>query len=166
MNEKPFIGCPVNGYRFFELSKVYRSGAYKLPSPAMTDGTLDFSFSGLKTAAINLLHHYEQTGEDFDRALFAAAYTHRAVEAVATQVKEALSRYPVRALVVAGGVAANSHLRARLSSITTRRGVALHIPPLSLCGDNGAMVAAETHFAYAAGVRAGDDLNASAADGI
>lgn len=154
------------GYRRFARCAAYRSEDYRLPSPAMTDGTLDFSFSGLKTAAINLLHRFEQTGAEFDRAIFAAAYTYRAVEAVARQVEEALARYPSHALVVAGGVAANSHLRARLQGIAARRGVALHIPPLSLCGDNGAMVAAETHFAFAAGVRAGDELNASAADGI
>lgn len=153
-------------YRRFARSAAYRAEDYRLPSPAMTDGTLDFSFSGLKTAAINLLHRFEQTGAPFDRAIFAAAYTYRAVEAVARQVEEALTRYPSHALVVAGGVAANSHLRARLQGIAARRGVALHIPPLSLCGDNGAMVAAETHFAFAAGVRAGDELNASAADGI
>ena len=153
-------------YRKFKKCEAYRSPDYKLPSPAMTDGTLDFSFSGLKTAAINLLHRFEQTGGALDRAVFAAAYTYQAVEAVAKQVEEALARYPSHALVVAGGVAANSHLRARLAGIAKRRGVALHIPPLSLCGDNGAMVAAETHFAYLAGVRAGDDLNASAADGI
>jgi N6-L-threonylcarbamoyladenine synthase len=156
----------VAAYRAFKKSPYYADPAYKLPSPAMQDGTLDFSYSGLKTAAINLLHRFEQTGEPFDRAIFAAAYTYQAVEAVAKQVEEALVRYPSHALVVAGGVAANSHLRARLLGIAKRRGIALHIPPLSLCGDNGAMVAAETHFAYAAGVRAGDDLNASAADGI
>lgn len=157
---------PTAAYRRFKKSEAFRSPDYKLPSPAMTDGTLDFSFSGLKTAAINLLHRFEQRGEAPDRAIFAAAYTYQAVEAVARQVEEALVRYPSHALVVAGGVAANSHLRARLSGIAKRRGIALHIPPPSLCGDNGAMVAAETHFAYQAGVRAGDDLNASAADGI
>ena len=133
----------------------------------MEDGSGDFSFSGLKTAAINLLHHYEQTGEPFDAAIFAAAYTHRAVEAVVKQTDLALKRNgDCRALVVAGGVAANSHLRARLSALCEKRGAELFIPPLSLCGDNGAMVAAECHLSYLDGVRAGDDLNASAADGI
>ncbi len=154
-------------YRAFQKSEIFRSPDYKLPSPAMADGTLDFSFSGLKTAAINLLHRAEQSGAGLDRACFAAAYTYRAVEAVATQVAAALAQNPAcHDLVVAGGVAANSHLRARLGALCERQGVRLHIPPLALCGDNGAMVAAETHFSFAAGVRAGDDLNASAADGI
>ena len=153
-------------YRKFAKSAAYRSGEYNLPSPALEDGTADFSFSGLKTAAINLLHRFEQTGAAFDRAIFAAAYTSRAVEAVIRQVGRMLEKHPSRALVVAGGVAANSHLRARLFELCEKNGVSLYIPPMSLCGDNGVMVAAETHFAYAAGVRAGDDLNASAADGI
>lgn len=154
-------------YRAFKKTDTYTSGAYALPSPAMEDGTGDFSFSGLKTAAINLLHRYEQTGEELDTARFAAAYTYRAVEAVIKQTDLALKQSPdCRALVVAGGVAANSHLRARIGELCEKRGVALFIPPLSLCGDNGAMVAAECHFSYLDGVRAGDDLNASASDGI
>ncbi len=154
-------------YKKFEKTDVYKSGAYALPSPAMDDGSGDFSFSGLKTAAINLLHRYEQTGEPFDEAIFAAAYTHRAVEAVVKQTDLALKRSPdCRSLVVAGGVAANSHLRARIAELCEKRAVSLFIPPLSLCGDNGAMVAAECHFSYLDGVRAGDDLNASASDGI
>ena len=154
-------------YNKFEKTDTYKSGAYALPSPAMEDGSGDFSFSGLKTAAINLLHRYEQTGADFDPALFAAAYTHRAVEAVVKQTDLALKRNPdCRSLVVAGGVAANSHLRARLVALCEKQGISLFIPPLSLCGDNGAMVAAECHFSYADGTRAGDDLNASASDGI
>lgn len=165
-------------YAAFPKCDAMKSGKYNLPSPALTDGTLDFSFSGLKTAAINLLHRFEQTGEEFDRAIFAAAYTHKVTEAVAKQVKEAISRHtgapkaenggagaPLP-FVLAGGVAANSHLRMRISDICAARRVPLYIPPLSLCGDNAAMVAAQAHFSYLAGVRAGDDLNPSAADEI
>lgn len=161
-------------YAAFPKCEAMKSGKYALPSPALSDGTLDFSFSGLKTAAINLLHRFEQTGEAFDRAIFAAAYTHRVTEAVVRQVKEALKRYPCVAsdggaplsFVLAGGVAANSHLRMRITDICLARRVKLFIPPLSLCGDNAAMVAAQTHFSYQAGMRAGDDLNPSAADEI
>ena len=164
-------------YAAFPKCAAMKSGKYALPSPALVDGSLDFSFSGLKTAAINLLHRFEQTGEDFDRAIFAAAYTHRVTEAVAKQVKEAISRHTGPAFggngekkplpfVLAGGVAANSHLRMRISDICAARRVPLFIPPHSLCGDNAAMVAAQTHYSYLAGVRAGDDLNPSAADEI
>lgn len=153
-------------YLAFPRSEAARDAAYRLPSPAMHDGTLDFSFSGLKTAAINLLHHAEQTGVPLDRSILAAAYTYTAVEAVVRQAGEALSRHTGAPFVVAGGVAANSHLRRRLADLCKKHGVALHIPPLSLCGDNGAMVAMATYFAFDAGIRADDRLNASAADGV
>ncbi len=152
------------GYRAFSRHYAKYAGDYRLPSPALTDGSLDLSFSGLKTAGVNLLHRVEQSGEPLDRARFAAAYTVRAVDAVTAQLSAALDRYPATALAVAGGVAANSHLRRELAALAARRGVRLCLPPLSLCGDNGAMVAVATQDAYLAGIRAGDDLNASAAD--
>ena len=80
------------------------------------------------------------------------------------KLSEALDRYPGLPLVLAGGVAANSHLRAALRELAARRGVRLIVPPRSLCGDNGAMIAAEGYHEFMAGHRAGDDLNASALD--
>ena len=80
-----------------------------LPSPALSDGSLDFSFSGLKTAAINLLHRFEQRGEEIDRELFAARYTYEAIEAVYKKLGAALLRYPECDIAISGGVAANSH---------------------------------------------------------
>ena len=154
---------PALGYRRFKKTAAGKSPDYRLPSPAL-DGAPDLSFSGLKTAAVNLLHRFEQLGQDLDRALFAAAYTYEAVEAVAKKAEELLALYPGLPFAVAGGVAANSHLRARLSSLCEARGVRLCLAPLSLCGDNAAMVAAQAHYSYAAGVRAGSDLNASAED--
>ncbi len=137
---------------------------FPLPSPALPGDTLDFSFSGPKTAAVNLLHRFEQSGRTFDRPLFAAAYTHTATEAAARKLGEALDRYPGLPLVLAGGVAANSHLRARLASLCNTRGIRLVIPPRSLCGDNGAMIAAAGYYELLAGHLASHDLNASAAD--
>lgn len=151
------------GYRRFGRTEVGRSPDYRLPSPALEEGA-DLSFSGLKTAAVNLLHRFEQSGREPDRALLAAAYTYEAVEAVAKKAEELLAAYPTLPFVMAGGVAANSHLRARMAELCDKRGVRLCVPPLALCGDNGAMVAAQTHYSFAAGIRAGYDLNASAAD--
>ncbi len=139
-------------------------GEFNLPSPALRDGSLDFSFSGLKTAAINLLHRYEQNGEELPRARFAARYTYEAVEAVAQKIDEALRRNPGCDLAVAGGVAANSHLRKRLSEVTAAHGVKLFIPPIKLCADNAAMIAAQGYYDYASGKRADSSLNASALD--
>lgn len=157
-------GDSVSFYKKFKSSPFYKSRVMALPSPALADGSLDFSFSGLKTAAINLLHRYEQRGEELPRAEFAAAYTYEAVEAVAKKLTEALARYPGCDLVCAGGVAANSHLRARLAEVARRRGVKLCLPPLSLCGDNAAMIAAQGYYEYESGHVSGAELNASALD--
>ncbi len=157
-------GKEEGAFEAFRKCDVYKNPLYKLPSPALSDGSLDFSFSGLKTAAINLLHHYEQTGEELDRALFAARYTYEAVEAVAKKAAVALERYEGCPLVVSGGVAANSHLRARLAAVCEKQKRKLFIPPLSLCGDNGAMIAAQGYYEYINGSRADSSLNASAAD--
>ena len=151
-------------YAAYRKSAAYKDQRYKLPSPALADGSLDFSFSGLKTAAINLLHHFEQTGESLDAPLFAARYTYEAVEAVVKKAKEALLRYEGCPLVVSGGVAANSHLRAELSAMCASLGRTLTVPSVSLCGDNGAMIAAQGYYEFLSGRREDSTLNASAAD--
>ena len=152
---------------FYE--KYRKSSAYSefaLPSPALHDGSLDFSFSGLKTAAINLLHRFEMKGEKIDRAAFAAKYTYEATEAVVRQLSLALEQNPECDLVAAGGVTANSHLRAALSRLAQKRGVKLYIPKLEYCGDNAAMIAAQGYYDYKSGVRHDSSLNASAEDSI
>ena len=162
---KAATGMESDYYAAYKKSAAYRDARYRLPSPALADGSLDFSFSGLKTAAINLLHHFEQTGEDFDRALFAARYTYEAVEAVVKKAEAAfLENTHLSALVVSGGVAANSHIRARLAALCKRLGKSLYLPPLSLCGDNGAMIAAQGYYEFVSGKRADSRLNASASD--
>ena len=157
-------GLETDFYRAYRKSDAYRDPAMHLPSPALAGDTLDFSFSGLKTAAVNLIHHHEQTGEPLDRAFFAARYTYEAVEAVAGKLGAALTQHPGLPLVVSGGVAANSHLRHRLAALAAERGVTLHIPPISLCGDNGAMVAAQGYYEFLAGACATSHLNARATD--
>ena len=155
-----------NFYSKYKKSQSYKNKDMALPSPALSDGSLDFSFSGLKTAAINLLHKYEQRGEAIPRALFAARYTYEAVEAVAKKIDAALDMLPGRDVAICGGVAANSHLRRRLTELTKKRGVKIHIPKISLCGDNGAMIAAQGYYTYLAGETADSSLNASAQDSI
>lgn len=160
------VGAEENFFARYKKSAAYKDAAMTLPSPALKDGSLDFSFSGLKTAAINLLHRYEQKGEQIDTALFAARYTYEAVEAVATKIGMALDTNPGCDLVISGGVAANSHLRARLSEVASKHGVKIHIPPISLCGDNGAMIAAQGYYEYLDNNFADSSLNASALDSI
>ena len=159
-------GDEVNFYQKYKKSESYKNKEMTLPSPAIIGDNLDFSFSGLKTAAINLLHRYEQNGIEIDRALFAARYTYEAVEAVAKKLALALEKYPGCDLAIAGGVAANSHLRARIAEVARKGGVRLFIPTLDLCGDNGAMIAAQGYYEYKNGSVADSSLNASALDSI
>ena len=151
-------------YEAFKKTEVYQNPYYKFPSAALADGSLDFSFSGMKTAAINLLHRFEQSGKTLEKDYFAAAYTYAAVESVAKKVEVLLKEYPTASLTVAGGVAANSHLRARLSSLCAKMGRTLCMPPISLCGDNGAMIAAQGYHEYVKGNIAKSTQNASAED--
>ncbi len=146
------------------LASPERKTMPPLPSPLLHGDGIAFSFSGLKTAAVNLLHRYSQTGEDFPRARFAAHYTAACVEGIAGGVRRAIDAYGAHDLVLGGGVAANSHLRRHLSAVVAEYGKALRLLPLDLCGDNAAMVAAEGYFAFLRGDFAGADLNASAAD--
>ncbi|MBE6645081.1 MAG: tRNA (adenosine(37)-N6)-threonylcarbamoyltransferase complex transferase subunit TsaD [Ruminococcaceae bacterium] len=153
-------------YEKYKKSEAYRNPDMTLPSPALAGDTLDFSFSGLKTAAINLLHRYEQRGEQINRALFAARYTYEATEAVAKKISAALEKNPDCNLVLSGGVAANSHLRKRLSAVAKEHGRNIFIPPLSLCGDNAAMIGAAAYYEYLKGNLSDSSLNASAQDSI
>ena len=160
------VGTGDKVFSRYRKSAAYRDPDMALPSPALADGTFDFSFSGLKTAAINLLHRYEQSGKELPRAAFAARYTYEAVEAVAKKIGAALDSAEVTSLVVAGGVAANSHLRARLAEVAGVRKIPLCLPEISLCGDNAAMIAAQGYYEFEAGHLADASLNASASDSI
>ena len=159
------IGMPYPGGA--ALDKLAYEGdphAITLPTPALMGDTLDFSFSGIKTATLNYLNGMAQRGEEINRADVAAAYTHRIVEAIAKKTEQALLKTGMKTLVLAGGVAANSHLRAALETLCKRLGVTLSMPDRGLCGDNGAMIAAAGYFEYLSGNLADTSLNASASD--
>jgi N6-L-threonylcarbamoyladenine synthase len=94
----------------------------------------------------------------------AASYTATIVKGIVKQTEKVLAQTGTKTLVLAGGVAANSHLRRALQELCDKHRVTLAVPPVSLCGDNGAMVAAAGYFAFCNGERAGTDLNASAYD--
>ena len=159
------IGMPYPGGA--ALDKLAYEGdphAIALPSPALLGDTLDFSFSGIKTAALNYLNGMAQRGETVNPADVAASYTHRIVEAIVRKTEQALERTGTKTRVLAGGVAANTHLRAALETLCTRRGVHLAMPSRALCGDNGAMIAAAGYFEFCKGAFADTSLNASAND--
>lgn len=157
------IGLPYPGGA--ALDKLAYEGdkkAYKLPSPALSGDTLDFSFSGLKTAALNLLNTAEQKGEAVDRADLAASFTGVIADGFSQKLAKAIKETGSKTVVLAGGVSANSHLRKAATEVCEKHGAFLCLPPLSLCGDNAAMIATQGYYEYIAGQRDGTDLNASA----
>ncbi len=164
------IGLPYPGGA--ALDKLAYEGdpkAYSLPSPAVRDDTLDFSFSGLKTAALNIINSAAQKGEPISHADLAASYTRAVVDGIVKKTDMALNRLSaegaaLHALVLAGGVAANSHLRAAISRTADRHGLRFIVPDRHLCGDNAAMIAAAGYFRAELGRFAGTNLNASAED--
>ena len=120
------------------------------------------SFSGLKTAVINLVHNAEQKGEELDRPSLAASFTKAVSDSLVPRTMQAARELGYDKIVVAGGVAANARIRRDFSEAAAREGRKLFIPPLKLCGDNGAMIGAQGYYEYLAGTRAGSDLNAYA----
>ncbi len=139
---------------------------YKLPSCAINSNEIAFSFSGLKTSALNLLHNAEQKGEEIRREDLAAAVTASVVDGIIKKTDLALktSAKKAHAVVLAGGVAANSHLRAAMADLAKKHKLPFVVPERGLCGDNGAMIAAAGYYDYLAGHRADTSLNASALD--
>ena len=163
------IGLPYPGGAALDAlaregNAVSKKPCVDLPSPALSGDNLDFSFSGIKTAALNYLNAMRQRGEEIDRPAFAAAFTNTVVGAIAKKVPSALRNSGCSTLVLAGGVAANSHLRAALESTCRKCGARLILPSLSYCGDNAAMVAAQGVYEFKAGNFADTYLNASACD--
>ena len=122
----------------------------------------DMSFSGLKTAVINIAHHAEQTGEPLDRAGLAASLCRAVSDTLVPRTMAAARELGYKKIAVAGGVAANSRIRADFTAAAEREGAELFIPPLKLCGDNAAMIGAQGYYEYLAGNTAGTDLNAYA----
>ena len=140
------------------------------PSPAINDDTFDYSFSGLKTAAVNHIHNYRQKAGLSDKSLLpreemaeiACAFTESVVDGICKKLEKAIDETKTERLILAGGVAANTHLRDGIRSLCEKKGVSLYMPPISLCGDNGAMVGAQGYYEYLSGIRGGTDLNAFA----
>lgn len=157
------MGLPYpGGAEMDRLASSGDSSAVKFPSAAVVGDNLDFSFSGLKTAVINHLHNAGQKGETYIKEDIAASFTKAVTSSVVKKLEMALDKTGMASLVVAGGVAANSHLREALESMAKKRRIRLYMPPRSLCGDNGAMIAAQGYYEYLSGARADTSLNAKA----
>ena len=159
------IGMPYpGGAAMDKLAYEGDATAIKLPSPALTGDNLDFSFSGLKTAALNYVNSERQKGLEPHRADLTASYTKVIVDALTKKISMAIDSTSSECLVLAGGVAANSHIRASLERLCKKKKVRFCRPSLSLCSDNAAMVAAAGYFEYLKGNFANTSLNASALD--
>lgn len=152
------MGLPYPGGP--KLDKLSKEGkpTYKLPIP-LNDDSYNFSFSGLKSAVINLNHNEEQKGNEINKADLAASFQNVAVTSIVSKTKKALKDYNINNLIVAGGVAANSILREALSDMCKENNIHLSIPPLKYCTDNAAMIASAGYYAYKLGRRADYNLN-------
>ena len=157
------LGLPYPGGKpMDDLAKGGDDHKYVFPQSKMDGNQYDMSFSGLKTAVINLVHNAEQKGEELDRSSLAASFTRAVSDALLTRTMRAVDELGYDKLVIAGGVAANSVIRHDFTVAAEKRGIKLFIPPLRLCGDNGAMIGAQGYYEYLAGHVAHSDLNAYA----
>ena len=155
------LGYP-GGKPIDDLSKQGDDRRYELPRPFVGQNPYDMSFSGLKTAVINIAHHAEQTGEELDKAGLAASLCRAVSETLVGRTMAAAKELGYKKIVVAGGVAANSRIRADFEAACKKAGCELYVPPLKLCGDNGAMIGAQGYYEYLAGNVADSSLNAYA----
>ena len=157
------LGLPYpGGAAMDKLAHESEGGVYELPRAKIDGCPLDMSFSGLKTAVVNLAHNAEQTGKQLDRAALARDFTQAVVDELVPRAMLAMQQSGRKVLVAAGGVAANSFIRAELEKECRKHGCRLYMPPLKLCGDNGAMIGAQGYYEYLAGARADWALNAYA----
>lgn len=157
------LGLPYPGGKpMDDLAQGGDDGAYPLPLAHVEGHPLDLSFSGLKTAVVNLIHNAQQKGEKLDRPGLAASFARAVSESLIPRVMAAAEETGCRRIAVAGGVAANSRIRRDLERACRDQGCRLWLPPLELCGDNAAMIAAQGYYEFLAGHRAGPELNAYA----
>ena len=157
------IGFPYPAGKFIDdASKNGNPNAYKLPKPVVNGSVYDFSFSGLKTAVINMAHHAEQIGEEINRDDMAASFQKTVAEILTEKTILAAKDTGYKTVALAGGVSANSGVRELLQKECDKNGFKLYMPPLFLCGDNAAMIACQGYYDFLAGKRADASLNAIA----
>ena len=138
------------------------ASAYKLPKTKMDGNPYDFSFSGLKTYIVNLLHHAEQCGKTENTDDLSAALQKAIADTVTEKTIAAAKELGYTQIALSGGVSANSGVRDTLAAACEKNGFSLCMPPLALCGDNAAMIAAQGYYNYLAGITADETLNAVA----
>ena len=157
------MGLPYPGG--LNLDRVAKDGnpkSYKMPHPRVDNAPYDFSFSGLKTAVLNTINIAKQKGEEISVPDLGASYINAVVDCLIENTEKAAKDLGYERIVLAGGVSANSGVRAALSEACADRGFEFYMPEKKLCGDNGAMIACQGSYNFLAGITADESLNAIA----
>ena len=155
------INVPYPGGPLVDKLSYEGSDTYPLPLP-LDDDSYNFSFSGIKSAVINLVHNETQRENVIRKEDIACSFQNRVVEILSKKTMKALKEYNVKNLIIAGGVSANSGIRNKFKELCEKEGINLTIPNIKYCTDNAAMIAAAGYFAYKKGIRADIDLKATA----
>lgn len=150
------------GVSIDRLSTQGDENMFKFPKPKVSGSPYDFSFSGLKTAVINTVHHAQQKGEKINTADLAASFQKAVVDCLISNLEKAAREKNYNKIVIAGGVSANSKLRREAQKLCEKHKWTLYLPELKYCGDNAAMIASQGYYEFISGVTAGEDLNAYA----
>ena len=155
------IGVPYPGGPMIDTLAHLGRPRYKLPIP-LNDDSFNFSFSGLKSSVVNLVHNENQRGNDVDNNDLSASFQNVVVGILTKKTMHALQELGINNLIVAGGVAANQGLKERLEKLCAEYNINLSIPPINYCTDNAAMIGAAAYYAYKQGILADLELNAKA----
>ena len=161
------LGMPYPGGA--ALDKAAQRGdetKYTLPVAKPGENPYNMSFSGLKTATLNLIHHADQVGEEIDVPSLCAAFCAAVSDTLVPRVVRAIQETGYKKIAVAGGVAANSRIRGDILAAAEKLGAEVYLPPLKLCGDNAAMIGAQAYYEFRAGNTADMSLNAYATKSI
>lgn len=157
------MGFPYpGGVQIDRAAQIGNADAFSLPKPKVAGNAYDFSFSGLKTSVVNLLHNAQQKGTTLNVQDLSAAVQQTISTVLTEHTIQAALDLGYDTIAVAGGVSANSGVRSRMQEACSKRGLRCFLPPKELCGDNGAMIACAGSYLFDAGVRADWNLNAYA----
>ena len=161
------LGMPYPGGAALDrMAQVGNEETYALPRSKPGENPYNMSFSGLKTAALNLIHHAEQVGEEINIPDLCASFSAAVSDTLVPRVELAIRQTGCKKIAIAGGVAANSRIRRDVLAAAEKLGAQVYMPPLKLCGDNGAMIGAQAYYEYLAGNVADMSLNAYATKSI
>ena len=157
------LGLPYPGGLNLDIqSKGGDASAFTFTHPKVDGAPYDFSFSGLKTSIINLLHNSEQKGIELNKKDLGASFLGAVTDCLCENTFKACEDFGFKKIAVAGGVSANSVLRRKMNEISAQKGVEIYFPELKYCGDNAAMVGAQAYYEFLAGNCADESLNAYA----